>query len=61
MGAAADRVGMSAFLSSHLGPVGLFIWTTVLQTAGCASMALIMGRGRLIGEQLMNSRLLDAE
>jgi hypothetical protein len=52
---------MSAFLSSHLGPIGLFIWTTVLQTAGFASMALIMGRGRLIGEQLMNSRLLDAE
>jgi hypothetical protein len=46
---------MSAFLSSHLGPTGLFIWTTVLQTAGCASMALIIGRGRLIREQLMNS------
>ena len=45
---------MSAFLSSHLGPTGLFIWTTVLQTVGCASMALITGRGRLIGEQLMS-------
>jgi hypothetical protein len=45
---------MSAFLSSHLGPTALFIWTTVLQTVGCASLALIVGRGRLIGEQLMS-------
>ena len=46
---------MSAFLSSHFGPIGLFIWTTVLQTAGCASMALFIGRGRPIGEQLLDA------
>jgi len=45
---------MSAFVSSHLGPTAMFILTTVLQTVGCASMALIIGRGRAIGEQLMS-------
>jgi hypothetical protein len=43
---------MCAFLSSH--PTVLFIWTTLLQTVGSASLALIVGRGRLIGEQLMS-------
>ncbi len=45
---------MSAFLSSHFGPTVLFVWTTVLQTVSCSSLALIIGRSRLIGEELMS-------
>ncbi len=58
---------MSGFLISHFGPAAAYFFGIFLQSAGCASTVLMIGRGRELAAELMNSTrssfdgLLDTE
>jgi hypothetical protein len=45
---------MSGFLVSHFGPAATYIFATFLQSAGCASTVLMIGRGRALAAQLIS-------